>query len=215
MWGGSLRSFALDGWQVYAFEPDAVNRPELEKMCAHLDNVTIDSRAVSNEILTDQPYYQSDVSSGISGLSAFYPSHKEVGRVSTITLDKFCQGEGITAIDFLKIDTEGFDLFVLNSVPWDRIEPRLIVCEFEDRKTVPLGYTYHDMASYLVDHGYEVMVSEWYPIVEYGQRHKWRRFFPYPGELANTELGHGNLIATLVSADMARLEEITKGYKET
>src|SRR3546814_14166191 len=59
------------------------------------------------------------------------------------------------------------------------------LCEFEDVKTVPLGYTYHDMAGFPLEQGYRVYVSEWHPIVRYGIRHDWRRLVPYPCELSD------------------------------
>lgn len=211
--GRSLRAFALDGWRIFAFEPDPVNREQLERMCRQFPDVTIDTRAVSDEIKSEVPFYRSDVSSGISGLSSFHPSHEEAGTVSTVTLDQFCQEQQINSIDFLKVDTEGYDLFVLKSVPWERLTPRVIVCEFEDRKTVPLGYTWNDMAKYLTAHGYKVLVSEWYPVVEYGGHHRWRTFIEYPAELLGGEQGHGNLIATTNEEDLKRLQKVCYPYR--
>ncbi len=206
--GGSLGPFAVAGWQVYAFEPDDVNRAKLKANCTQYAHVNIDPRAVTNETTTDKPFYRSEVSTGISGLSSFHPSHKETGRVSTVTLDRFYQEQNVDRVDFLKIDTEGFDLFVLKGVPWDRVAPRMIMCEFEDRKTVPLGYSFADMANFLAAHGYDVLVSEWYPIIEYGRRHKWRRFAWYPTPLAGGDQAFGNLIAVRNPDDMTRLEEL-------
>src|SRR3546814_14949014 len=68
------------------------------------------------------------------------------------------------------------------------------LCEFEDVKTVPLGYTYHDMAGFPLEQGYRVYVSEWHPIVRYGIRHDWRRLVPYPCELSDPS-AWGNLLA--------------------
>ena len=64
--------------------------------------------------------------------------------------------------------------------------------EFEDRKTVQLGYDVVEMVRFIRDQGYEVVVSEWEPIVEYGQQHIWRRFTQFPDELP--ENAWGNLI---------------------
>jgi hypothetical protein len=68
------------------------------------------------------------------------------------------------------------------------------MCEFEDRKTVPLGYDYDDLATYLIKLGYVVFTSEWYPVVEYGRRHRWRSMRRYPVPL-DDERGWGNLLA--------------------
>ena len=63
------------------------------------------------------PFFTSGVSSGISGLSSFHPSHKESQRADLATLSDFISKEDIAQVDFLKIDTEGFDLFVLQGFP--------------------------------------------------------------------------------------------------
>ena len=211
--GTSLRRFALETWRIFAFEPDPVNRARLEELCRPWDNVSIDTRAVANEEQTDVPIYHSEVSSGISGMSSFHPSHEEIARVSTVTLDHFCAEKTIEHIDFLKIDTEGHDLFVLQSIPWDRIKPRVIVTEFEDRKTVPLGYNVHDLARYLSDKGYRVLVSEWYPVVEYGADHQWRTFGAYPTELMGGGEACGNLIAALDLRDLRALLKVANRYQ--
>ena len=52
----------------------------------------------------------------------------------------------LSKIDFLKIDVEGLDWNVLKGVPWDRVKPEVIECEFEDAKTLALGHTYRDIA---------------------------------------------------------------------
>lgn len=192
--GGSLAPFVRQGWRVFAIEPDSVNRAALLSAYGQRRNVTIDARAMSDHPKQAVTLFRSDKSAGISGLSAFHPSHQAVEQVEVTTLSQFFGEHDIGAVDFLKIDTEGFDLFVLKGVPWETVAPRLVLCEFEDTKTVPLGYRFHDLARYLLDRGYKIMVSEWYPIVEYGAQHRWRRFAQYPCELQD-ERGWGNLLA--------------------
>lgn len=202
--GSSLKQFARSGAQVFAFEPDAKNRSILEQAFGHYSNVHIDSRAVGMESKVAAPFYSSPTSSGISGLSAFEEHHSQSATVEVTTLRSFLPGTRLTSIDFLKIDTEGYDYFVLRGYPWDTAKPRFIVCEFEDRKTIPLGYTYIDLADFLVERGYHVLVSEWYPITRYGVSHRWRRFAEYPTGLAN-EMSWGNLIACRDERDFARV----------
>lgn len=202
--GGALRNFANDGWEVYAFEPDPVNREMLERRFDDAAWVHIDPRALSNEESSSVPFYRSDVSAGISGLSSFHESHTAAGTVETTTLGASLREEQITAIDFVKVDTEGYDLFVLQGTPWNATRPRVIVCEFEDAKSVPLGYTFKDLAAYLDDLDYHVLVSEWRPIVNYSGPHRWRRFGRYPIALAD-ERAWGNLIAMRDDDDYARL----------
>jgi FkbM family methyltransferase len=202
--GHTFKSFAVDGWSVYAFEPDPTSRGRLVEAWGAVPTVHIDERAVANRTADDVPFFRSDVSAGISGLTAFHVSHTMAGTVKTTTVDEFCRAEQITAIDYLKVDAEGFDLFVLHGVPWREIPPRVVVCEFEDAKTVPLGYAFDDLATYLVECGYHVLVSEWYPVVQYGGPHRWRRFAQYPSSLADQN-AWGNLIAARDKTDFDRL----------
>lgn len=195
--GGALSSFVRCGWHVFAFEPDSENRNKLEKSFGGMHNVVIDGRAVSDRAQEKATLYKSKESTGISGLSAFHSSHKPGEEVNVITLGYFFDEQGISNkdVDFLKIDTEGLDLRVLEGIPWQRISPRMILCEFEDSKTVSLGYSFHDLANFLIKHGYRLIVSEWHPIERYGVPHDWRRFATYPCELYDPR-AWGNIIAT-------------------
>ena len=193
--GGTSVPFCKDKWRVLAFEPDSMNREKLVEALRPFPAATIDVRALSNTEKDAVTFYRSAVSTGISGLSAFDASHVAAGdTVPMTTLAKALAEHGVDSVDFLKIDTEGFDKFVLEGVPWDRIRPTVIVCEFEDHKTKPLGYSFVDIAQYLVDKGYTVTVSEWMPIVRYGVRHDWNRFQVFPCKLGSPA-AWGNLIA--------------------
>jgi len=205
--GSSLPPFLEKGWKIFTFEPDEKNREILEKRYGNQPNVIIDKRAVSDRPAEKVPFYTSKESTGISSLAFFHGTHEHSGNVSVTTLWKFCQEKKIKHIDFLLIDAEGYDLFVLKGLDWAKIRPDIIVCEFEDRKTNNLGYNFHDMALFLKDQGYEVLVSEWHPILRYGVAHDWRRLAMYPCELANSE-AWGNLIALRDNPDWQNLLEI-------
>ena len=204
-WGGSLIRFARAGWSVHAFEPDLDQRKVLVQNTVDLPQVRVDPRAVSNEGGRDVPFFKSPVSTGISGLLAFHPSHYPAGTVTTVTLADYLADANITDVDFLKIDCEGYDLFVLQGFPWDKIQPEAILCEFEDRKTVAAGYDFRTMADYLRDRDYRIIVSEWYPIVEYGRTHRWRRYALYPCELLDKN-AWGNLIAVRSEENFKKLQ---------
>ena len=190
--GSSLRRFADDGWRVIAIEPDPKNRAFLVERMQGRDNVTIDGRAIGERDGEVLALYTSDVSTGISALAPFHPSHRATSEVETVRLDTLLASEAHVTV--LKTDLEGFDLPALRTFPWDRFHPRAVVCEFEDRKTTPLGYTYHDLGMYMVQRGYAVFVSEWFPVVEYGRRHRWRSLRAYPSELEDPA-AWGNFIA--------------------
>ncbi|MDP6979931.1 MAG: FkbM family methyltransferase [Myxococcota bacterium] len=205
--GASLEAFGRDGWNVLAFEPDPDNRAELERTCRGMKNVTIDPRALSDHASDEMPWFQSDVSTGISSLQAFHDSHALTGCVEVTTLAQALEAHKVEQVDFLKIDAEGLDLFVLRGNPWEWLAPQVIVCEFEDEKTNALGYSFRDLADYLVEHDYHVLVSEWYPITQYGGEHRWRRYVPYPCELVNVS-AWGNLIAVRVRDTFWKLQDL-------
>lgn len=192
--GGSLLPFLYLGWNVYAFEPDASNRQKLEH-AGRFEKLVVHDWAVSDYDAQDVPFFSSVESTGISSLSSFRETHIESGRVTIVSLRTFlAKNPNIDQVDFLKIDAEGHDLMVLKGFPFDRMKPEVILCEFEDNKTVPLGYTHRDMADFLIKQGYNVYCSEWDPITQYGVEHAWRSLRRWPCELADKN-GWGNFIA--------------------
>ncbi|MEK7254524.1 MAG: FkbM family methyltransferase [Bacteroidota bacterium] len=174
--GGSLEAFARAGWRVFAFEPDPKNRQKLLALCQDLPNVKIEPIALSDKELEAMPFFSSNVSTGISSLLEFHPSHEATTLVPVTTLEKYCRENGVRRISFLKTDTEGYDLPVLRGFDWSQPHPRFILSEFDNHKTKNLGYDVREQVSLLEGNGYRVLISEWHPIEEYGKIHKWRRF---------------------------------------
>lgn len=192
---GTLRRFAADGWEVHAFEPDPINYELLASAVQLLPTVTTLPVAVSDKPGT-MTLYRSPESSGISTLAPFTESHEPVGNVEVVTLADYLGAAGRPdEVTILKIDVEGFERFVLDGFPWESHRPDTVVLEFEDAKSRRLGYGWKNLADFLVQRGYEVLVSEWFPIEKYGIVHEWRRFARYPTELEDSR-AWGNLIAT-------------------
>ena len=208
--GYASSPFLDKGWRVIGFEPDPNNRKILIQRLGDHPRLQIIQDAVSDVAGETVSFYASDESTGVSGLSGFTSKHKKICEVKTTTLtDQICE-QNIDTIDFLKIDTEGFDLMVLKGFPWVTHRPKIIECEFENSKTVPLGYVFEDIANYLVGHGYHVYVSEWHPIVRYGIRHDWKILSRYPCSLS-TEKAWGNLLAFETEPDELELiNQLTK-----
>jgi FkbM family methyltransferase len=177
--GGTLLPYLEMKWRVLAFEPDAANRNRLQQSVRH-PGLQVFDLALSDVEKAAAPFYASDESDGISSLSAFRPSHREVHRVTVSTLKKVLAEHPVERVDFLKVDTEGHDLFVLRGFPWASHAPEVVLCEFEDRKTLPLGYDFRALGDLLVQRKYEVFLSEWTPIERYGASHSWRSIRRYP-----------------------------------
>lgn len=195
--GGTCRNFAENDWDVFAFEPNPERYQYIEDYIDKNPNkkLTLEKLAVNDADDQELNFYLSDVSKGISSLTPFHNSHELAPfKVNTIRLDTYINQKGINHVNFLKIDTEGHDYFVLMGFPWDKIKPDIIECEFEDLKSKEkLNYVWKDMAEFLVKQGYHIIISEWYPIVRYGITHNWRCFKKYPCVL-DDENAWGNFI---------------------
>lgn len=193
--GESFAPFAERGWRIDCFEPNPAKHSAIRaQIIKSRGNVALYPVAVSNVSEEGLTFYLSEQSTGISSLHAFHETHRASFRVNAISLRDHLAARGNPKVDFLKIDVEGYDFFVLQGIDWNCVVPEIIVCEFEDRKTVGLGYDYRDMAEYLVDRGYEVIISEWRPIEEYGRAHTWSRYTRFPSALECPD-SWGNLIA--------------------
>lgn len=193
--GESLQPFAKRGWRIVAFEPDTHEGKHAAIKARINERSDVFSCALSNSEADSSAFYVSEVSTGISGLLPFHPSHTSAARVPVRTLRGVLSELGIDRVNFLKIDTEGNDLLVLQGLEW-AVRPDVILCEFEDSKTKLAGYDYRTLGDYLMSAGYRVFVSEWYPIKRYGVEHSWRRLCSYPCELKDAN-AWGNFIAVV------------------
>jgi FkbM family methyltransferase len=191
--GDAHKWFAEQGWTVHAFEP---NPPMYQRIVDSLaPGVILNQLAVSDKSGEKVDFFTSKESIGISSMLAFRDTHEVTATVETVRLDDYCTAQGVEHIDFLKVDTEGFDLFVLKGLNWETHAPSVVICEFEDKKTFALDYTFFDLAGFLADRGYQVFVSEWHPITRYGAgEHRWRAMHSWPCDLFDAN-AWGNLIA--------------------
>jgi FkbM family methyltransferase len=204
--GQSFAAFAVDGWQIYAFEPDPRNHGEIQARWSGAANVRIEAKAVADRDRAEVAFQLSS-NTYLSSLSAFDSSHSESIRVPQVALRSYCAERKLTAVDLLKVDAEGYDLLVLRGFPWDQLKPRCVVCEFEDRKGGGQTGSFAQMADLLRAQGYRIIVSEWHPIVSYQGPFRWRRFFTYPGQQPGPE-GNGNIVAVQTAADFRRLKRL-------
>jgi FkbM family methyltransferase len=193
--GSSVVHFERLGWVAHCFEPHPASRAALAARFVARERIHIDPRAVGDAPATNVPLYESSESTGIAALKPFHPTHRAAGRVDVTTLTEVVRELDLSRVDFLKTDVEGLDLAVLKGVPWSRLRPDVIECEFEDAKTLPQGHTWRTIATYLKEQGYAVYVSEWHPIIRYGARHDWRRVVSFIEPLDVHPAAWGNLLA--------------------
>lgn len=209
--GNVFKPFASINWVVHAIEPYQPHFETLSLRYQSQQNVFLHKVAISDSSGGTLPFYASYESSGINTLTPFRSSHRKVDEVDITTLAQLIEDFSIKQVDFLKVDTEGHDLIALKGFPWKQFKPRVVVCEFEDAKTVPIGYTMEEMATFLENHGYTVLISEWHPILRYGIPHDWHNLKKFPATLPDAT-SWGNLIAIRDTSDLSPLIESAESY---
>jgi len=147
------------GWQAELFEPDPDARSDLLRNIASVAaRCRVHATAVSDATIDEVSFHKSSAV-GCSGFetSPFSPT-KTVIKVPCTTLAKFCAEHDITAIDFLKIDTEGFDFEVLEGHDLGAVATRLILVEYGTyfpRQTVDI---INSAIARMADRGYYAVV---------------------------------------------------------
>jgi FkbM family methyltransferase len=199
--GDVTAMFLERDWGVVAYEPDPSNRERFERRVGAHPSVQLSAAAVSDKSAASATLFTSSTSTGISTLAAFHESHEPTAMVDVVMLAEDLRARRIQRVDFLKVDIEGFDLFALKGFDWT-YAPRFVLYEFEDRKTVSLGYSLADSSAYATERGYHLVHSVWEPIVEYGTRHRWRGLFSAPP--SDVAMCWGNVLCFRDQADAAR-----------
>ncbi len=203
--GTSFRSYLQQGWRIVAFEPDSTKLPKLQPYLNH-PNLTFYQAAVGDQAGGKVQFYTSAESTGIASLVPFRESHTPSEMVDRTTLAVELSKLKIDKIDYLKIDTEGYDLHVLKGHDW-RVLPEVIMTEFDEIKTRPQNFSFKEIGDLLVSQGYEVWCSEWAPLVKYGSGHAWSSIKKYPCELNHAD-GWGNFIAIRSDAHVETMESL-------
>ena len=131
--GSAFRPFHDAGWTIHAFEPDprhfavpqAHASPMTRSCCSIPRRVERVGRA--GPVLRLGGEHWNQWALGVPRLTR--------GDRNTSRRWPFETSSDLDRVDVLKIDTEGYERFVLEGFPWERIDPSVIVAEFEDAKT--------------------------------------------------------------------------------
>jgi FkbM family methyltransferase len=190
--GSAFKHFVRSGWRVIAFEPDPKTRSALRSRWGHAAKLTIEDVAISNKQGLRE-FFHNDAYPGMSGFHAYEAAHQSIGEVRMTTLAAYCEQHRIDHVDFLKVDTEGEDIAVLEGVPWSQLKPRVIEVEYAPGRS-RVENTFEPLARLLTDQGYRVHVSEFAPFVL--GNYRWLRFVTLPDRRPDPA-GWGNIIATL------------------
>lgn len=97
--------------EYHLFEPQVAYSNHLKEVTKDMPNVTVNHCGLGNEIVKAAKFYHN--------VESFEPHpflesrHSEGDEFDINTVDEYCKENGIQEIDFLKIDTEGYDYRVL------------------------------------------------------------------------------------------------------
>ena len=156
------------GWKGIVVEPVQKYFNNLQrKSNVYYFNAAIDWTQGEREmfIASEETVNETDYT---RGMSSFYPRDSRLTEkitVKTITLEDVFRMANVQTIDFLKIDTEGYDAEIVKMFPFDRFKPTHLKIEkehlsFEDlqstlRLLVSYGYhceyTERDIFGFLVE----------------------------------------------------------------
>jgi FkbM family methyltransferase len=115
--------------KIYSFEPNPDAIKIAKKNISNFKNITLVEKAVSNingsvdfypinPELTESPHEDGNIgASSLFKASGKYPLEKYVQNkitVESITIEKFCEDNGIEAIDFVWMDLQGAEYLALN-----------------------------------------------------------------------------------------------------
>lgn len=119
------------GWKVDLFEPDPGAREVLQRnLQPYAAQIQVHALAAGSTSAESVPFHQAAVQ-GLSGLAdSPFANTATVLNVPCVTLADFCAQQAIEVVDFLKIDAEGYDFDVLDSLDFQRVRPELVLVEY-------------------------------------------------------------------------------------
>jgi FkbM family methyltransferase len=99
--------------RIFSFEPSPATFATLQEIYGGKANICLEPTAVGDKEETLPFHVTPDYSVNDSLLNPAWSARAAQVPVRVITLDNYCSKHGIHSIDFLKIDTQGYDLHVL------------------------------------------------------------------------------------------------------
>jgi FkbM family methyltransferase len=141
------------------FEPSTSALRLLTDMFGARSEVTIIPAAISDQ-LGETEFFEEDNAGGTSSCVPGYSKPDAVRRiVKTTTVDSSLAEHGMSDVDFMKIDIEGFDLYALRGARKLINERRVGIIQFEYNESwLGSGSTIHGAVDLLTKGGMEVFL---------------------------------------------------------
>lgn len=155
--GGSAIKFAaaFPAANIHSFEPVSATFERLRENTAHLPGVHCHRLAVG-AAAGEAPIYLTDHSSTNSLMRPVSVRGEELATV--VALDDFTDGAAIDRVDLLKVDTEGFELAVLQGATrlLERGRIRFVLAEVGFHPGDSRHVLFEDVRALLLGHGFAV-----------------------------------------------------------
>ena len=133
-WIGDFAAYAsVKGASVYAFEPAESTFAILSKTAELNGNITPVMKGLSDENTSAMLYVNLDGNSGANSLKLNNTGSQEASSsVETVRLDDFVKENGLSRVDFIKADIEGFERKMLAGAQETlaRFAPKLALCTY-------------------------------------------------------------------------------------
>jgi len=206
MKGSCTDLFYPNEWTCFTVECNPILVDFLLKKYTNVSNVKIIDKAIYNDN-NYKKLYTSSESLGITSIVDFHETHKFSSTVEAITFTKLIELENINKINFLKIDIEGADYFVLSDKSFEKIKPEVVLIEFDFNKIKKLNLSTKDILDIFKKLGYSIYIFEWFPIKKYGTYHDFKKFYKYTNENLDND-SWGNILAFLNEPNEKYLNKI-------
>ena len=117
------------GWSADLFEPDTACAPILADVLRRFGDRARHHAMLVTETSGSAAFFQAEM--GLSGRSpSRLSATKDMYSLPATRLDEFAAARGLTRVDWLKVDCEGYDFDALLSHDYAKLPPRLALAEF-------------------------------------------------------------------------------------
>ena len=166
--GGVTATFlnAFPQAKIYSFEPNPVFYAEILANSGNIHRLKAENLAIADQVgrASFHEYSQSQTSSLLEMDPGYLKYLSEGFRncgtidVATITIDKYCEVEGIPAIDLLKLDIQGNELRAFRGAAnlLEKKAVRAIYCEVIFTPTYVGQGEFHEIQAFLQGLGYNL-----------------------------------------------------------
>ena len=157
--------------QAYLIEPMQDAYASLQQVYAPFNKVKTINKAVhSNQKTAVLHRLNESFSPGASGIASFNSQHKEnfsftksdyiTEQVNCLSFHELIDMYQIQAIDWLQMDTEGYDIELIKAFPFKKIQPRIIRFEYMYGKNIIEPEKLKEGLSILNQHHYFISIED-------------------------------------------------------